>query len=545
MICFQEENIFYACGTPVTVMQNEKGETHVYSTQTGEQLSTSDLKFGRVFGGGKGTEVESTSVVMKSGFLYLLAGGSFEGNVKNTSNVSLEGGMIGGYLYGSGIRDKVGNVNVKVSGGAVKYGLFGCGSSTQCENVDITFENIVCTNVRTGSSDANAVISGETHVIMLDGHVLDFTVGGGKHEKDAFVEVHGGNIEKQFVKAVQGQLNLKIYENIFRPNGVGGQFPMIPEGVNVTYLPAIERENYEDFVSDDTQFFNKTDEDGKLIFRFFELRHPDVPRSVTPFPAPFVGDCYLVTFPDGKNMLVDLGSPYNYEEVYGGLVRLGVEKIDILVITHPHGDHMGCMELLMEEMPIGELWIPDINAQPAIEAEKIRLVEYYQLIEKLREKGTKILSVADGDVFYFGETQILVVNPVRTEAPAVDMNENSVALKITYKENSALLCADVSDKSEKRLAEQYGDKLKCDLLKVAHHGIVYQSYYKFIDSCNPELAVVHSMRDNGVFLKTTRYTLKHVNGFDPEKMYVTGRYGKIKVVVDGTSGSHKIYTQYK
>lgn len=87
--------------------------------------------------------------------------------------------------------------------------------------------------------------------------------------------------------------------------------------------------------------------------------------------------------------------------------------------------------------------------------------------------------------------------------------------------------------------------MKTDLLKVAHHGIVYQSYYKFIDSCNPELAVVHSMRDNGVFLKTTRYTLKHVNGFDPEKMYVTGRYGKIKVVMDGKSGSHKIYTQYK
>jgi DNA repair protein RecN (Recombination protein N) len=111
------------------------------------------------------------------------------------------------------------------------------------------------------------------------------------------------------------------------------------------------------------------------------------------------------------------------------------------------------------------------------EAEKLRLVEYYQLIEKLREKGTKIVPVADGDVFNFGETQILVVNPVRTEAPAVDMNENSVALKITYKENSALLCADVSDKSEKRLAEQYGDKMKCDLLKVAHHGIITDFHF--------------------------------------------------------------------
>ena len=51
MSYIQEDNIFYACGTPITVAQNEKGETHAYCTKTGEQLSTSDLKFGKVYGG--------------------------------------------------------------------------------------------------------------------------------------------------------------------------------------------------------------------------------------------------------------------------------------------------------------------------------------------------------------------------------------------------------------------------------------------------------------------------------------------------------------
>jgi len=543
MNCIQQDNIFYACGTPITVAQNEKGETHVYSTETGEQLSKSDLKFGRVFGGGKETSVKNTNVTMKSGFLYLLCGGSEKGSVEEKISLSLEGGMIGGYLFGGGIEDEAGDIEIKVSGGAIKYGFFGGGRSKKHGKIDLDFSGIVCTNVNTGSKDKTAVTLGETHLKMTDGHILTITAGGG--DKDIYVEVSGGTIEKMIVKETTGELHLKLYENIFWPNGVGGQFPMLPEDAKTEYLPAIEKAPVEDVQGSDDEFFDESTDKDNLVFRFFELRHPDVPRTVTPFPTPFVGDSIYIKFPDGSNMLIDTGSDYSYDEVCGGLEKLGVEKIDRFVITHPHGDHMGCAARLMENIEVLQLWIPDINAQPAIEAEKQRLVEYYELIDNAEKKGAKIVRVADGDEFDFGQAKVFVVNPVRTDAPAVDMNENSVAFKVTYRENGALLCGDISDKSEKRLAEQYGDKLKCDLLKVAHHGIVYQSYYKFIDAAKPAFGIVPSMRDNGVFLKTTRYTLKHVNGFDPDKLYPTGRYGKIKVVMDGKKDNFRIITQYK
>ena len=545
MSYIQEENIFYACGTPITVAQNEKGETHAYCTKTGEQLSTSDLKFGKVYGGGKDTDVDSTDVVMKSGFLFLLAAGGEGKSVKNTASVTLEGGMIGGYLYGGGNGDKIGNVYVKVTGGAIKHGFFGCGNSIECGDVTIDFDGIICTNVTTGTRHPDGVITGKTKVVMNDGHILDFKVGGGKHLKDATVEVYGGYIEKQFIKALDGKLDLKIYENIFISNGVAGQFPMIPEGADVSYLPAVEREAREDFYGDDSEFFDKSEDKNNLVIRFFELRHPDVPRSATPFPAPFTGDCHVITFPDGRNMMVDTGNLYSEKEMSDGLERLGITELEVFVMTHPHGDHMANASKLIDKVKIKEIWIPDIDAQPALVAEQQRLIEYNAVIEKAKNNGTKIVPVADGDVFTFGDVEILVLNPVRDGKPAVDMNENSVAMKVTYKENSAILCADITDKSEKRLVSQYGDKLKTDLLKVPHHGIVYQSYYEFMDFCKPQAAFIHSIRDDGVFIRTTKYSYENVNGFDINNLFVAGRHGKVKVVFDGKSKNIKVIPQYK
>ncbi|MGN1122501.1 MAG: ComEC/Rec2 family competence protein [Eubacteriales bacterium] len=536
---FQEGNTFYACGTPITVAENGKGETHVYSTETGEQLSESDLKFGRVFGGGREITVKNTSVVMKSGFLWLLAAGSEHGCVEESAGVSLEGGMIGGYLYGGGIGDKIGKIRVKVAGGAVKYGFFGAGNSMECGDIAIEFTNIICTNVKTGSRNPEAVIGGHTNLTMSDGHVLVLTAGGGLHSDCVNVVVSGGFIEKQIVKEFDGKLQLALYENLFVPDGFGGRYPMLPDGAEITYLPTVKKEEYADFAGDDAEFFDQSDGNGRLVFRFFELRHPEMPYSLTPFPA-FIGDCCLITFPNQENMLVDTGMPYSWNEINEGLTRLGIKRLDRLVLTHAHTDHIGNASLVIEHFDIGEIWVPDVRAAPGWKEEGM----YLEIFEKAHQRGIKIVRVGEDDVFRIGGTEILLLNPVRQENTVNELNENSIAFKLTFKNNSALLCGDISDKSEARIAEKYGDKLKTDMLKVAHHGIVYQSYYAFIDCCKPRFAVVPSMRDRGVFLKTTRYALKHVNGFDLDKLYVTGRCGKIKVVMDGTGGNEKIFTQY-
>ena len=537
---FQEGNTFYACGTPITVAGNSRGETHVYHTETGKQLSVSDLKFGRVFGGGRESTVKNTSVVMKSGFLWLLAAGSENGCVEECASVTLEGGMIGGALYGGGIGDKIGKIRVKVSGGAIKYGFFGAGNCAECGDIAIEFDDIVCTNVKSGSKNPNAVINGHTTLTMHGGHILELTVGGGIHSDGADVTVDGGYIEKQIIKALDSKLHISLYQNIFVPDGYGGTYPMLPEGAEIDYLPAIPREVGEDFEGDAAAFFDTSNQAGNLTFRFFELRHPAMPRSLTPFPA-FIGDCCLVTFPDGETMLIDTGMPYSWDEIYEGLTRLDIKRIDRLVLTHAHTDHIGNASNVLEHLEVGEIWLPDVQEAPGWKEEEI----YRKIQEQAKERGIKLVRVGEDDCFSVGSAEIRVLNPVRQENEVKELNENSIAFRLTFGKASALLCGDISDKSEARIAEKYGEKLKSDMLKVAHHGIVYQSYSTFIDCCKPRFAIVPSMRDRGVFLKTTRYTLKHVNGFDLNKLYVTGRCGKIKVVTDGKKDGWKIMTQYE
>ena len=549
MIPFTEGKTFYACGVPIYIAEDEKGETHAYSTENGEKLSDTDLKFGVVFGGSKDGTVKSTSIEMRSGFLKDIYGGSFGGGVEGNISLTLSDGMIGGFAYGGGNKDVVcGDINVKVTGGAVKYGLYGGGISTECGNINMYFDGIVCTNVKTSSRFPDAVIKGDVKLDVYDGHMLEIVVHG-NILGDAYIKMHGGKLEKQILNKISPEkLHVSLYENIFEVSPTGGYFPMIPEEVNVEYLPAIEKEKWVAPTGDDTAFFDRAGEEGKLTFRFFELRHPEMPYELTPFPA-FIGDAFLIDFPNGSNMLVDAGMDYSWNEINKGLTRLGVEKIDVLMITHAHTDHMGCCENILDNYKVSEIWLPDTREEPILPHEERYFVMLKAILDKAVEKGVVIKHLGEGDVIDIGEgdkkTEILVLNPARGADASGDLNNTSIACKVTYKNNSAMLCGDITDGQEADLAKRYGEKLKTDLLKASHHGIVYQNFYTFIDECAAKYIVVPSLRDRGVFLKTTEYSLKHVNKFNLDNNYVTGRWGKIKVTMDGSKNGVKIATEYK
>ena len=273
-----------------------------------------------------------------------------------------------------------------------------------------------------------------------------------------------------------------------------------------------------------------------------------MPYELTPFPA-FIGDAYLIDFPNGSNMLVDAGMAYSWDEINEGLTRLGVEKIDVLMITHAHTDHMGCCENILDNYKVSEIWLPDTREEPILPHEERYFVMLQAILDKANEKGTVIKHLGEGDVINIGEgdskTELLVLNPARGADASGDLNNTSIACKVTYRENSAMLCGDITDEQEADLARRYGNTLKTDLLKASHHGIVYQNFYTFIDACAPKYIVVPSLRDRGVFLKTTEYSLKHVNKFDLDKNFVSGRWGKIKVTMNGEKDGVKLVTEYK
>ncbi len=510
MRAYQKGKTFFACGQSVIVRLVD-GETHVFSAD-GERLSTEDMSFGVLYGGGEGLALETVSVTQESGHLQSLCGG--------------------------GIGDTVRHVEITVTGGVVRGEYVGGGMAKQVGTVNITLNNVSARAVITGSQAADAVVEGDTTVVMNSGVVLNLKCGGCAVLGDVHVTVNKGRLEKQIIEeGVQGALNISLPEDIFVKNSSGGQFPMLPPNANITYTPAVGYRDITLYKENPDAFFVR--DATKAELRFFELRDPALKKEDTPYPQ-FIGDCILITLPEDKTMLVDTGLHYSWNELKSGLDKLGITAIDYLVITHLHGDHGGSLLPLVDNFAVDTVVLPDVYGG----AEASVVPQINEVMQRAALGQQKVLRVAEGDVFFLGDARFEVLNPAFRGFCSNSLNDTSIAVKMTYLDNTVLLTGDIPQSVELRLAEKYGDALKCDVLKSAHHAIVWQNHYRFIDACSPRYTVIHNLRENGVFARVTLYSLEHVNKLPPHSIHLTGRDGAIKVTLDGTRDGIEVWTQY-
>lgn len=544
---YQEEKVFYACGTPVIVAENEQGETHVYRESDREQLSTADMSYGTVFGGTKGGECDSTSVTMESGFLCRLFGGSDHGTVKGSVSVTLVEGMIGDLLYGAGVGDRVlGDIHVTTHGGAVKIAIAGGGAALECHNINMKLHRAVATGIFTGIRTGAGVQHGGTTLLMEDGVTLSLHLGGsGVTEGEADVTVTGGYIEKQIILHRVGDAKVRLYEGIQQPNGHETVFPLIPEGLEIEWLIGGKCAGEPVRYTQVEDGFFDTDEKGKLTLRFFEVRDPEVPKYAARFPQ-FIGDATLVHFPSGEYMLIDTGLPYAREELVSGLRALGIKKLDYLQGTHYHHDHIGCAAEILRNFEVGTVILPKIKLTKIDTASALA---YIDLFEEAETRKVPILRVSEGDSLTVGrgrnKTQVEFLNPEKPWMEMIDLNRESIATRITFRQNAVMLGGDISDPIEKGLAEKYGEGLRCDLLKLSHHAIVYQTYPAYIDACAPKYVVTNNLREEGVFFSVTKYQLERVHRIPSERIFITGIHGRIKATLDGTRKGVSISTKYR
>ncbi len=507
---YQREKVFFACGQPVVVRLVD-GETHIFSID-GEKLSTEDMSFGTLYGGGEGLELDSVSVTSESGHLQAIYGGGIGDTVKRV-DITANGGVIRGKYVGGGMAKRVGEVNIIVN-------------------------NLATHTVITGSEAEDAVIEGVSNVTLNSGVVLNIKCGGGEVLGDVNVTVNGGRIEKQIVDdGVKGNINISLPEDIFVKNSKGGQFPILPENANITFTPALNYDDIKIYKRNADEFFKR--DGGKLEIRFFELRDPNLKKGDTPFPE-FIGDCILITLPKGKTVLVDTGLQYSRDELQNGLEGLGITTIDYLVITHLHGDHGGNLLMLLDNFIVDTVVVPDVYAG----AEKSVLPQINETMKRAQLGRQKVMRVAEGDEFQLGDARFEVLNPEYRGYCTTDLNSTSVVLKMTYFENTVLLTGDITQAVELSLVEKYGDALRCDILKSAHHAITGQNHYRFIDACSPKFFAVHNLRENGVFMNVTRYTLENVNKLPHDSLYFTGRDGAMKFTLNGKADGIKIWTEY-
>ncbi len=546
---FQEGKRFYACGTPIVVAEDERGETHVYRADDRTRLSETDLKNGWVYGGGKEEECGDTSVLMESGFLFRLCGGSERGTVNGNISVRVEDGMIAATLYGAGIADTVnGDIYIAVTGGAVKKSLAGGGEALACGNIRMELSHVVATSLYTGTLASGGVQTGDTTLRMDGGVVLTLHLGGtGVSRGRVSATIHGGYIEKKVdLHRVTEGCDLHFYEGLRQLGSDGAEYPILPDGLAVDWFDnGNDGRAFRHYREVEDHFYDNTEEDGKLTVRFLEVRDPERPKYSARFPE-FIGDCVLIHFPSGEYMLIDTGLPYAKDEVVSTLKLLGIKRLDYLQGTHYHHDHMGCAAAIMENFEVGMLILPKITVTKM----DIRYaMTYIEALEAAERCGVPILRVSMGNGLTVGEgdlaTRVDFLNPAEPWMETADLNRESIATRVTFRETSAMFGGDISDPVEEALADKYGAALRCDLLKLSHHAIIYQGHYKYLDACAPTVVVAQNHREDGVFMSATRYQLNHVHRIPDERIFVTGIHGRIKVTLNGEKDGIRVVTQYE
>lgn len=201
------------------------------------------------------------------------------------------------------------------------------------------------------------------------------------------------------------------------------------------------------------------------------------------------GDSCLIAFPNGTLMLIDLGMPEYTPLLTANLKQLGVEKIDILVITHPHDDHAGTLYTtgeILNDFEFGEVWHNGTYnqdwANPKIMEE---LLDAHGIPHKVVDSTFSTM---------IGDVSLRVLNPGPEEAGKTfgktkDINNRSIVMRMDYNEFSALFTADIYSPQEAKLVYNIPELLDADLLKIPHHGNRTSSTPDFAAAVSPKLAV--------------------------------------------------------
>jgi competence protein ComEC len=201
------------------------------------------------------------------------------------------------------------------------------------------------------------------------------------------------------------------------------------------------------------------------------------------------GDAILVDLPDGKLMVVDggglVGSPIDTGRrvLLPELRRRRRDRVDVVVLSHPHPDHYGGLWALFDAVEVGELWTSDIAAAERPDGQVARR------LEALGERGIAVRSAKElCGAHPLGGLVVDVLAPCPSFSLAQNVNDNSLVLRLAFGRRAVMLTGDAERATETTLVEG-AKELRADLLKVGHHGSRTSSTPRFVRAVAPSLAV--------------------------------------------------------
>ncbi|RBP58208.1 beta-lactamase superfamily II metal-dependent hydrolase [Alkalibaculum bacchi] len=189
-------------------------------------------------------------------------------------------------------------------------------------------------------------------------------------------------------------------------------------------------------------------------------------------------DSILIQDASGQTMLIDAGNNGDSDLVVSYIRDLGIDHIDVLIGTHPHEDHIGGLDAVIENFDIGKIYMPKINHSSKT---------YEDVLIAIKNKGYKINTPQAGSTFDLGNAEYTILSPISKTYS--DTNNYSITVKLDYGEHSFLFMGDAEKIVENEIIEM-GYPIQADLIKLGHHGSMYSSSDEFLDKVNPKYAII-------------------------------------------------------
>ena len=234
------------------------------------------------------------------------------------------------------------------------------------------------------------------------------------------------------------------------------------------------------------------------------------------------GDGALIKTPAG-NVIIDSGPKSQSNSFIKYLKDQGVEKIEYAIFTHPHEDHMGSAQFVLDEFEVGRVIMND----------RITTSQYFEsALDTIERNDIDVVCAKVGDVYRLGDLKMTVIAPNSSKYGTNDANNSSIMIYLEYGDTSVIFTGDAEKESEYEVVNKYGaGMLDCDLLKIAHHGSTSSNTAAFLACVTPEYAVISVGADNS-YGHPEQEVLERLEGRGII-YYTTENEGSIVFVSDG------------
>lgn len=215
---------------------------------------------------------------------------------------------------------------------------------------------------------------------------------------------------------------------------------------------------------DSTLSFDNTDTTFQEVDSNLEIQYLDVGQA----------DAILIEN-SGEFLLIDAGNNEDGKLIVQYCQEMGITKLKYLVGTHPHEDHIGGMDDVIEVFEIGTIYIPDVITTTKT---------FTDVLDAIEAKNMTYTVPKIGEKFSVGDANIRVIY---TGTDSKDLNDASIVLKLTFGTNTFLFTGDATEDVEEVILDE---DIQADVLKVAHHGSSYSTSDKFLETVNPKYAIL-------------------------------------------------------